>query len=149
MEITESSIIDNIDYSIKTINALKKLNIMLSLDDFGTGYSSLNYLNRLPVDTIKIDRSFIINLTYNQGAVKIVTAIINMAHTLMLKVIAEGVETYEQYNILKRLGCDAIQGYLATPPLKAEEIALMQKTGFDFAEHAKQSLRPTPLEPVN
>jgi diguanylate cyclase (GGDEF)-like protein len=149
LEITESSIIDNIDYSIKTINALKKLNITLSLDDFGTGYSSLNYLNRLPVDTIKIDRSFITNLTYNQGAVKIVTAIINMAHTLMLKVIAEGVETDEQYNILKSLGCDAIQGYLAAPPLKAEEIASMQKTGFAFAEHTKQNTRPEPLEPVN
>lgn len=137
IEITESSIIDNIDYSINVLEALKKLNITISLDDFGTGYSSLNYLHRLPVDVLKIDRSFITNITTNEGSAKIVTAIINMAHTLKLKVVAEGVERFEQYSILKYLGCDSIQGYLIHPPLRIEEIAMLLKKGFSFEEHIK------------
>jgi len=87
---------------------------------------------------MKIDRSFITSIVTNEGSAKIVTAIINMAHALTLKVIAEGVETIEQYSILRRLGCDAIQGYLVSPPLKPEEAAILPRNGYTFEQLLKK-----------
>ena len=107
--------------SIRTLYDLKKLGIRISLDDFGTGHSSLSYLKRFPIDTLKIDQSFVRDITSDPDTAAIVTAIIAMAHSLRLKVIAEGVEYPEQAQFLRDHGCDQMQGYLMTPPVAAEE----------------------------
>ena len=117
LELTESAIMQNIDSSVEILNSLKAMGIQISIDDFGTGYSSLSYLRRFPIDYIKIDRSFIVNFTSNSDDRAIVTAIIAMARSLGLKIIAEGVETEEQLAILSELGCHEMQGYLYSKPL--------------------------------
>ncbi|HYC89820.1 MAG TPA: EAL domain-containing protein [Thermoanaerobaculia bacterium] len=119
LEITESGAMNNPETSIRVLYELKKLGLRISLDDFGTGHSSLSYLKRFPVDTLKIDQSFVQDTTSDPDAAAIVTAIIAMAHSLRLKVIAEGVEYTEQANFLRRHGCDQLQGYLITPPVPA------------------------------
>jgi diguanylate cyclase (GGDEF)-like protein/PAS domain S-box-containing protein len=131
LELTESLIMSNIDRNTKIINSIKKQGINISIDDFGTGYSSLNYLRRFPIDTLKIDRSFITDIIgttkTSVDAAAIVLAIIAMSHSLKMKVVAEGVETIEQYNFLKKHGCDEIQGFLISKPIPADEItALIQ-----------------------
>ncbi|HXG59291.1 MAG TPA: EAL domain-containing protein [Thermoanaerobaculia bacterium] len=121
IEITESTAMQNPDASIRTLYDLKKLGIRISLDDFGTGHSSLSYLKRFPIDTLKIDQSFVHDIISDPDTAAIVTAIIAMAHSLRLKVIAEGVEFTEQANFLRRYSCDQMQGYLIKPPCAAEE----------------------------
>jgi EAL domain-containing protein (putative c-di-GMP-specific phosphodiesterase class I) len=121
LEITESSAMLSPESSIRVLYDLKKLGLRISLDDFGTGHSSLSYLKRFPVDTLKIDQSFIHDTTSDPDAAAIVTAIIAMAHSLRLKVIAEGVEFTEQANFLRRHGCDQMQGYLIKPPVGAKD----------------------------
>ena len=121
LEITESSAMQSPETSIRMLYDLKKLGIRISLDDFGTGHSSLSYLKRFPIDTLKIDQSFVHDITSDPDTAAIVTAIIAMAHSLRLKVIAEGVEFTEQANFLRRHGCDQMQGYLITPPVSADE----------------------------
>ncbi len=121
LEITESSAMQSPETSIRTLYDLKKLGIRISLDDFGTGHSSLSYLKRFPIDTLKIDQSFVRDITEDPDTAAIVTAIIAMAHSLRLKVIAEGVEFTEQANFLRRHSCDQMQGYLIKPPVAAEE----------------------------
>ena len=103
------------------MNALTSTGVRLSLDDFGTGYSSLQYLKRLPLDQLKIDRSFIRDLTLNKRDKAIVTTIISMAHGLNMNVIAEGVETEEQHSALLNVGCTHYQGYLFSKPLPIEQ----------------------------
>jgi diguanylate cyclase (GGDEF)-like protein/PAS domain S-box-containing protein len=120
LEITESGAMHNPETSIRVLYELKKLGLRISLDDFGTGHSSLSYLKRFPVDTLKIDQSFVQESTSDSDAAAIVTAIIAMAHSLRLRVIAEGVEFTEQANFLRRHDCDQMQGYLITPPVPAE-----------------------------
>ncbi|HEX7829376.1 MAG TPA: EAL domain-containing protein [Thermoanaerobaculia bacterium] len=120
LEITESSAMQSPDMSIRTLYDLKKLGLRISLDDFGTGHSSLSYLKRFPIDTLKIDQSFVRDITTDPDTAAIVTAIIAMAHSLRLKVIAEGVEFTEQANFLRRHGCDQLQGFLITPPISAD-----------------------------
>jgi diguanylate cyclase (GGDEF)-like protein/PAS domain S-box-containing protein len=122
LEITESGAMHNPDTSIRVLYELKKLGIGISLDDFGTGHSSLSYLKRFPVDTLKIDQSFVQDTTADPDAAAIVLAIIAMAHSLRLKVIAEGVEYAEQAEFLRAHGCDQLQGYLITRPLPADEV---------------------------
>jgi diguanylate cyclase (GGDEF)-like protein/PAS domain S-box-containing protein len=122
LEITESGAMHNPETSIRVLYELKKLGIGISLDDFGTGHSSLSYLKRFPVDTLKIDQSFVQDTTVDPDAAAIVLAIIAMAHSLRLKVIAEGVEYAEQAEFLRAHGCDQLQGYLITRPLPAEEV---------------------------
>jgi diguanylate cyclase (GGDEF)-like protein len=122
LEITESLIIDNIQQVINTMNQLHDMGISLSLDDFGTGYSSLNHLKRLPIDLLKIDQSFVRELTIGSDDAAIVKAIISLAHNLQLSVIAEGVETEEQLEYLQRNGCDQIQGYYISRPVTAEAL---------------------------
>jgi diguanylate cyclase (GGDEF)-like protein len=117
LEITESAIMGDTEVAVRTLNELRQLGIKISLDDFGTGYSSLSYLKRLPIDLLKIDKSFVEDITNNSDDAALVEAIIKLAHTLNLKVIAEGVETEEQLNFLRRLKCDEWQGYLFSKAL--------------------------------
>ena len=111
----------NTESVISMMNELHAMGIALSLDDFGTGFSSLSYLKRFPVDTLKIDRSFITGIPGDPDDCAIAGAIVGMAKQLRLKVIAEGVETTEQFDFLKSLDCDEIQGYLYSRPLPADE----------------------------
>src|SRR5205085_4252572 len=119
LEITESSAMQSPETSIKTLYDLKKLGIRISLDDFGTGHSSLSYLKRFPIDTLKIDQSFVRDINNDPDTAAIVTAIIAMGHSVRLKVVAEGVEFTEQATFLKRCGCDQMQGYLVHAPVSA------------------------------
>jgi diguanylate cyclase (GGDEF)-like protein/PAS domain S-box-containing protein len=121
VEITESDVMQNPEAVIMTLRTLRERRIRVSIDDFGTGYSSLGYLKRLPVDTIKLDRSFVTGLPQDGYDVSIARAVIGMAHSLDLKVVAEGVETEAQRNFLSYHGCDEMQGYLFSRPLPAVE----------------------------
>ncbi|HUP62661.1 MAG TPA: PAS domain S-box protein [Thermoanaerobaculia bacterium] len=121
LEITESSAMQSPDTSIRTLYDLKKLGLRISLDDFGTGHSSLSYLKRFPIDTLKIDQSFVRDITTDPDTAAIVEAIIAMAHSLRLKVVAEGVEFTEQANFLRRHACDQMQGYLIKEPVPSHE----------------------------
>ncbi len=129
LEITESVLMQNDQCSLDNLGALHRLGVRLAIDDFGTGYSSLSYLKRFPVDRLKIDRSFIRDITMNPDDATIVSAITVMAHRLNLMVIAEGVESEEQLEFLRHCACDAMQGYLFSKPLPAAEMqALLGKT---------------------
>lgn len=121
LELTESSIMQNVQTTIATLRELNAIGIAISIDDFGTGYSSLNYLKRFPINTLKIDQSFVHDIPNDPDDAAIVTAIITLAHSLKLKVIAEAVEIVEQLEFLRSLQCDKIQGYLFSKPLPAEE----------------------------
>ena len=121
LEITESSAMQNAELTINTLLELKRLGVAISLDDFGTGYSSLNYLKRFPIDRVKLDQSFVRDMTRNSEDAAIVRAVISMAHTLKLVVVAEGVETEEQLAFLRQHRCDEIQGFLFSPPVEAAE----------------------------
>jgi len=122
LELTESSIMKNMEESSKILEELKAMGLRVAIDDFGTGYSSLAYLKRFPLDVLKIDRSFIRDIPADQDNAAIATAIIAMAHSLNLKVVAEGIETEEQFDFLREQGCDEIQGYLFSPALSSDEI---------------------------
>jgi len=122
LEITESDVMENSDIAIDILKRISRMGIQISLDDFGTGYSSLSYLKNLPINTVKIDRSFVSNISCDRSDTEIATAIIAMSHALDLKVIAEGVETLEQMEVLMKIKCDEIQGYLFSRPLPAEEV---------------------------
>jgi diguanylate cyclase (GGDEF)-like protein/PAS domain S-box-containing protein len=125
LELTESSLMANTQSTIKTLQNLRNLGISISIDDFGTGYSSLAYLRRFPVDKLKIDMAFIRGITTNADDAAIVLAIIRMAHTLKLEVVAEGVETASQLEYLRNHGCDQIQGYYLSRPLPVPELEAM------------------------
>src|SRR5262249_1997855 len=105
------------------LEQLSRMGVLVSVDDFGTGYSSMNYLRRFPIDKLKIDRAFLKDLIKSADDAAIVRAIISLAHSLRLKVVAEGVETPEQLRFLRTLGCDQYQGYHFSPPLPASEFA--------------------------
>ena len=119
LEVTEGIVMENTEALIATMDSLKAIGVRLSLDDFGTGYSNLAYLKRFPLDTIKIDRSFVSGIGQGDDAV-IAATVITLGHHLKLKVIAEGVETAVQRGALLQLGCDIMQGYLFSKPLTAE-----------------------------
>jgi diguanylate cyclase (GGDEF)-like protein/PAS domain S-box-containing protein len=121
IELTEGMLLDNIESSIATMNALNEIGVPISLDDFGTGYSSLQYLKRLPLDQLKIDQSFVLDLVSDSSDRAIVRTIIAMAHSLNLNVIAEGVETEEQRQLLINKGCFHFQGYLFGKPVPIEQ----------------------------
>jgi len=121
LEITESAVIENTDATMGTLRQLKEIGVRLAIDDFGTGYSSLSYLQRLSVDTLKIDRSFINGLRREQSSQAIVQAVVAMAHTLEIDVTAEGIETAEQFDLVRVLGCDLGQGFFLSQPVPAEE----------------------------
>ena len=117
MEITETMLVENIEMASYIMDKFHELGIKVSIDDFGTGYSSMTYLKRFPLDSLKIDRSFIMDTPDNSEDVAIAQAIIALGHSLNLRVIAEGVETEEQYEFLKEQGCDEVQGYLVSRPV--------------------------------
>jgi EAL domain-containing protein (putative c-di-GMP-specific phosphodiesterase class I) len=114
LEITEGLIMEDVRFSIATLRAIRALGVHIAVDDFGTGFSSLSYLARLPVHTLKIDRSFVIDLTTGPEALALVSTIIHLAHSLKLNVVAEGVETEEQARLLRLLNCNEMQGYLVS-----------------------------------
>ena len=122
LEVTESVFMENVEKSINLFREIKKMGIKLALDDFGTGYSSLNYLRSIPLDILKIDKSFIDEITTSRVLSEIVDSIIGMAHTLDILVVAEGVESEEQLSILKEKGCDFIQGYFFSKPLMPNQL---------------------------
>lgn len=121
IEITENIVLEDLNHTINVLNELKKMNIRIALDDFGTGYSSLNYLKILPIDYLKLDKSFIDNVTTKSKDQAITKALIKLAHDIGLKVVAEGIETEEQYHYLKKINCDLGQGYFFNKPLPAGE----------------------------
>jgi EAL domain-containing protein (putative c-di-GMP-specific phosphodiesterase class I) len=131
LEITESVLVDDIEESTRKLQTLRRAGIEVSVDDFGTGYCSLSYLARLPVDTLKIDRSFVVRMRDAGYPRNIVAMIVSLAHTLGLKVIAEGVEEDAQVRLLKQLGCDQIQGYYFSMPLPAPQIAELLRPDAD------------------
>ena len=120
LEITESLIMEDVNHSIVSLKAIRAMGVTVAVDDFGTGYSSLSYLSKLPVDTLKIDRSFVLEMTSGSGGLALVSTIITLARSLKLKVVAEGVETEEQLRLLRSLGCDEMQGYLFSKPVPGE-----------------------------
>jgi EAL domain-containing protein (putative c-di-GMP-specific phosphodiesterase class I) len=119
LEMTESSIMENAEQTLITLNRLKNMGVRLGIDDFGTGYSSLSYLQRLPFDALKIDGSFVHELNAGQGSTDIVRAILDLARSLKLEVIAEGVESEQQLARLRMLGCTYFQGFLFSKPVDA------------------------------
>jgi EAL domain-containing protein (putative c-di-GMP-specific phosphodiesterase class I) len=120
LEITESVIMQDINLSIDSLLAIRALGVTIAIDDFGTGFSSLNYLAKIPVDTLKIDRSFVVEMASATGGLTLVSVIINLARALRLNTVAEGVETEEQLRQLRLLGCDEMQGYLFGKPVPVE-----------------------------
>ena len=128
LELTESTLMSDAELAAKVLGELSQMGIKISIDDFGTGYSSLAYLKRFPLDKLKIDRAFVQDLATNANDVAIVRAIVSLAHSLNLQVIAEGVETDVQLAAVRTLGCDQYQGYLCSPPVDADQLATMLLT---------------------
>jgi diguanylate cyclase len=145
LELTESAVMHDPESSIEVLRQLSGLGVRISVDDFGTGYSSLSYLRRLPLDKLKIDHSFIREVAVSRDDAEIVRAIISLAHSLHLKVIAEGVETPEQLTFLRGLGCDQYQGFHCSPPVPADEFEqLMRATPPEIVfGNARESLTDT------
>lgn len=122
LELTESTIMQGVEETVEILREFKSMGLGVLIDDFGTGYSSLSYLKRFPLDALKIDRSFVKDVTHDPDDANITKAIIALSHSLNLRVIAEGVETKEQFGFLKENGCDEMQGYLFSKPLPADEL---------------------------
>ncbi|KAB2839986.1 MAG: EAL domain-containing protein, partial [Burkholderiales bacterium] len=122
LEITESTIAHNVDRAVTTLQAIKQLGVRLAVDDFGTGYSSLAVLKRFPVDCLKIDRSFVMDLPDDSDSATIARAIVALAHSMGLSVVAEGVETQEQREFLIECGCDELQGFLFAKPMPSGQL---------------------------
>ncbi|MCP4284086.1 MAG: EAL domain-containing protein [Gammaproteobacteria bacterium] len=140
LELTESVIMENAEETIHVLNQLKEMGITLSVDDFGTGYSSMAYLKRFPLDVVKIDQSFVNDITTDASDATIVKAIIGLARGLNLTSIAEGVETEQQLNFLRQNGCDQVQGYLINRPVPAEQMEQLLR-----AEQSSDEKRPLPM----
>jgi len=127
IEITESMLMEDIEGNIGKLRALQEMGVKIAMDDFGTGYSSLSYLSKLPINSLKIDRSFISQMAHGAESMAIVYMIVSLARALTLKVVAEGVETEEQANLLRLLRCDEVQGYLFGRPETADQARLRIK----------------------
>ncbi len=125
LELTESILMSDVSQAMQILQGLKRLGLAIAVDDFGTGYSSLNYLKQFPIDVLKIDRSFVDGLPHGEQDAQIARAIIAMAHSLNLMVIAEGVESHEQLEFLREHGCDEVQGFLFGRPVPADQFAAL------------------------
>jgi diguanylate cyclase (GGDEF)-like protein/PAS domain S-box-containing protein len=139
LEITETNAMQNAEASVVALGGLKALGVRIALDDFGTGYSSLSYLKRFPIDSIKLDQSFVHDVTTDADNAAIAATIIAMAHTMELAVVAEGVETEDQLAFLRRHGCDRMQGHLLSPALPAEDFERFLSAGVTLAERPQRS----------
>ncbi|HEX3851899.1 MAG TPA: bifunctional diguanylate cyclase/phosphodiesterase, partial [Polyangiaceae bacterium] len=137
LEITESVLMDDFAGNTEKLRQARRSGLAVAIDDFGTGYSSLGYLSRLPIDALKIDRSFVLRMAEDPQEMSIVTTIISLAHSLDLKVIAEGVETPQQAQLLRLLKCDQIQGYLVAKPQEAASVEPLLAQQFDFSGRAR------------
>src|SRR5205807_13903 len=135
LEITETSVMSDAEYAMQVLNRLAAMGLTLAIDDFGTGYSSLSYLKRLPVDEVKIDKSFVLNMQHDENDAVIVRSIIDLAGNLGLRVVAEGVETTSTWDALRDMGCDIAQGYVISRPLPADQFDAWLET-----------VTPTPLK---
>jgi EAL domain-containing protein (putative c-di-GMP-specific phosphodiesterase class I) len=122
LEITESSVMSDAGYAMNVLARLSSMGVRLAIDDFGTGYSSLSYLKRLPVNEVKIDKSFVLNMQEDDNDAVIVRSIVDLGKNLGLRVIAEGVETAVAWNALKEMGCDIAQGYVLSRPMPSAQI---------------------------
>ncbi|HVA07734.1 MAG TPA: GGDEF domain-containing protein, partial [Acidimicrobiales bacterium] len=127
LEVTESVMIQDSARAVVVLDDLKRLGVNIALDDFGAGYSSLNYLDQFPVDIVKIDQTFIARLDHRQASRAVVTSIVGLSHTLGMSVVAEGVETLEQRDVLSEIGCDACQGFYFARPIPADEVAAFMR----------------------
>lgn len=136
LEITESVVMGDFDSNVKKLKEARVLGFGVALDDFGTGYSSLGYLRRLPVDVVKIDRSFIVQMDLSPEDMAIVSTIISLAHSLRLKVVAEGVETTKQAHLLRLLRCDEIQGFLISKPVPAASVVALLKEKYSLEQQS-------------
>ena len=125
LELTESLLMEDIQGNVEKLKAIQALGVEVAIDDFGTGHSSLSYLAKLPVDTLKIDRSFIITMLEDPGSMTLAQTIISLAHSLKLAAVAEGVESEEQARMLRLLRCDQMQGYLVSKPLPVTEMTAL------------------------
>ena len=134
LELTEGILMDSSDATLQALVRLKSLGVKLSIDDFGTGYSSLSYLSKFPLDELKIDRSFVIAMDRSENDASLVIAIIAMARSMNLELVAEGVEDHEQYRFLRRHGASVIQGYLFSKPLPVDELKPLLEPGFFRAQ---------------
>jgi diguanylate cyclase (GGDEF)-like protein/PAS domain S-box-containing protein len=136
LEITETTAMQNAEVTVETLRALRALGVGISIDDFGMGYSSLNYLKRFPLNAVKIDRAFVNDITSNNGDAAIVSAVIGMARSLRLRVVAEGVETAEQFAFLRSRECDEAQGYYFSRPISADDMTrlLIERRAFAVRE---------------
>jgi diguanylate cyclase len=140
IELTETTVMDHAENSVNILEELSRMGVIVSIDDFGTGYSSMSYLRRFPIDKLKIDRSFIHDMTSNSDAASIVKAIISLAHSLRLKVVAEGVETEEQLQQLRELGCDQFQGFYRSAAVLPGEIGDFVQKNAETASLPDQSM---------
>jgi EAL domain-containing protein (putative c-di-GMP-specific phosphodiesterase class I) len=138
LEITESALMQDIEVAAAKLQKVRELGFTLALDDFGTGYSSLRYLARLPVQSVKIDRSFVQSVAEDAAIATLVHTIVGLAHSLRMKVVAEGVASEEQAKFLEQAGCDEMQGHLLSKPLPLEELVV-------FARRAQQRHTDGPL----
>ena len=141
LEITEGAVMRDPALAVRNMQLLRIAGVRFSLDDFGTVYSSLSQLSRLPLDELKIDRSFIVNAHERRDDVTIITSTIELAHSMGLKVVAEGVETQDAWNLLQQLGCDLVQGYLVSRPLSVADTLTFLKQA-KSAQPAPGTARP-------
>ena len=132
LEMTESALMENAEVAFPLLTKLQAMNVRLYVDDFGTGYSSLSYLHKLPIDTLKIDRSFVLDLGARQEAFEIVRTIVTLAHNLQMQVVAEGVETEEQTTILRSLGCEYAQGFYFCRPVDGATVTDLLRNDIKF-----------------
>src|SRR6185369_5044704 len=143
LEITETSVMSDAVYAMQVLNRLSSMGLTLAIDDFGTGYSSLSYLKRLPVDEVKIDKSFVLNMQEDENDAVIVRSIIDLARNLGLRVVAEGVETMATWSALRDMGCDVAQGYVISRPLPADQLGAWLTTVSPDSSEAM--VTPTPV----
>jgi EAL domain-containing protein (putative c-di-GMP-specific phosphodiesterase class I) len=142
VEITESMLMQDVENTINTLAAIKEMGLSIAIDDFGTGYSSLNYLKRFPIDILKVDRSFVMDIDKDHGDRAVIASIITLAHNLKLKVVAEGVETREELEFLKAHDCDMIQGYYFSRPLPWQDFTALLKERQKNNPTSSNNIRP-------
>jgi len=135
LEITEGLFVYHAPETLNVLQKIRALGVTLAIDDFGTGYSSLSYLKRFPIDTLKIDKSFIRDVTENPDSAAIVDAVVAMAHRLSLNVVAEGVETQDQLTFLNIAGCDIVQGYLLGRPAEPDALIALLSRQLNASSH--------------